>query len=105
MFNKSLFSAAPLHLILFLCIEVLYHSLVQICTMHSKGIDTLSREIHDHIFTVDVNDNCDYKENTKNYNWTEYDFITLNINIRGLYSKISNLNQLIEQVEASGSPP
>ena len=54
---------------------------------------------------TDINDSCDYEDNPKDYSWTEYDFITLNLNIRGLYSKLPELNNLIRLVETSGAPP
>ena len=70
-----------------------------------KGFDNLSQTIFENHFTVDFDDNCDYELDTSNYSWTEDDFIVLNINIRGLYSKIGELNRLVELVEGSGSPP
>ena len=80
--------------------------LVILCTMHThKGFDNLLQEILDNHFTIDFNDNCDYKLDTDSYRWTEDDFIVLNINIRGLYSKTAELNRLVELINGSGSAP
>ena len=73
--------------------------------MPTKGFDNLSREILDSKFTLEINDNCDYEENTKGYTWNEEDFLVLNINIRGLYSKQTNLKNLIDDIELRGQPP
>ena len=76
-------------------------------TMHShtKGFDNLSREILEKHYTIDLTDDCDYEIDTSNYNWTIDDFIILNINIRGLYSKLGDLNRLIERIHRSGAEP
>ena len=73
--------------------------------MHTKRFDNLSQEVTDHPLLMDIDDCCDYEDNPKDYNWTDDDFIILNLNIRGLYSKLSDLNNLINQVETSGAPP
>ena len=49
--------------------------------MHTKGFDNLSREILDSKFVLEINDNCDYEEDTRGYAWNEEDFLVLNINI------------------------
>ena len=91
---------------LMLCTFVSYCTLcTYTITMHTKVLDNLSRERVDHPFMLDINDCCDYKDNTKDYKWTDCDFITINLNIRGLYSKITELNELIKNVESSGSSP
>ena len=56
-------------------------------------------------FVIEGTDNCDYKNSTKDYSWTDSDFVTLNLNIRGLYSKLSDLNALIQCVERGGISP
>ena len=73
--------------------------------MHSKRIDNLSREVVDHPFMSDLDDNCDYEDNTQDFKWNACDFITINLNIRGLYSKTTELNDLIKRVESSGTTP
>ena len=73
--------------------------------MHSKGFDNLSREVFDSKFVLEFNDNCDYEEDTEGYSWTGEDFIVLNINIRGLYSKQTNLKNLINEVASRGKAP
>ena len=75
--------------------------------MHNriKGYDNLSREIFESHFTIDLTDNCDYEMDTSNYDWSSEDFIILNINIRGLYSKLGDLNRLVELINGSGSTP
>ena len=74
-------------------------------TMHSRGFDNLSREIFDSKFVLEINDNCDYEEDIEGYSWNDEDFIVLNINIRGLYSKQTNLKNLIDDVESRGKAP
>ena len=76
-------------------------------TMQSrtKGFDNLSREILEKHYIIDLTDDCDYEIDTENYNWTKEDFVILNINIRGLYSKIGDLNRLVERISLSGSAP
>ena len=71
----------------------------------TKCFDNLSHEILEKHYTIDLTDDCDYEIDTGNYNWTNDDFIILNINIRGLYSKLGDLNRLVEQVSRSGSAP
>ena len=73
--------------------------------MHTKGFDNLSREILDSKFVLEINDNCDYEEDTRGYTWNEEDFLVLNINIRGLYSKQTNLKNLIDEIGLRGEPP
>ena len=73
--------------------------------MNPKRVDKLSRDLVDLPFMLEGTDSCDYEDSTKDYSWTDCDFITLNINIRGLYSKLSDLNALIQRVELGGTPP
>ena len=49
--------------------------------MTNKGFDNLSREIKDSTFASDLNDTCDYAENTKGSEWTENELVALNLNI------------------------
>ena len=72
---------------------------------HSNRYDNLSREILEKHYIIDLTDDCDYETDTENYNWTSEDFVVLNVNIRGLYSKLGDLNRLVEQINASGSTP
>ena len=106
--SKDIMNYLMLHIIqkFVICtftITVLFSSI----KMHSrtKGFDNLSREILENHFTIDLTDNCDYEMDTMNYNWTSKDCIILNINIRGLYSKLGDLNRLVEQISESGSTP
>ena len=100
-----------IELILIAHLHYVLCTVVQICTphhissMHSKRFDNLSRSVVDLPFINEGNDCCDYEDNTKDYNWTSNDFITLNLNIRGLYSKISDLNDLINRVETNQNTP
>ena len=94
--NKKIFTCT--------LISTLWFSFV---TMHprTKGYDNLSREILEKHYIIDLTDDCDYEIDTENYNWTKEDFVVLNVNIRGLYSKLSDLNRLVERINASGSTP
>ena len=73
--------------------------------MHPTRLDNLLREATELPFMIEGTDTCDYEDNIKDYHWTDNDFVTLNLNIRGLYSKLSDLNALIQRTEDSGTPP
>ena len=74
-------------------------------TMNPKRMDNLAREVVDLPFVIEGTDSCDYEDSTKDYTWTDSDFVTLNLNIRGLYSKLSDLAALIQRIEKGGTPP
>ena len=59
------------------------------------GYDELSRDIYETRFSHDTNDSCDYIELTKEINADSEDLILINLNIRGLYSKLGRLNYIL----------
>ena len=69
-----------------------------------KGYDELNQEILDCKYTYDTNDNCDYVELDNDITCNDDDLVILNLNIRGLYSKIGNLVYLIDHTLSEKSP-
>ena len=59
------------------------------------GYDKLRRDIYETRFSHDTNDSCDYIELTKEISADSEDLIVINLNIRGLYSKLGRLNYII----------
>ena len=62
------------------------------------GYDELRRDIFETKFSHDTNDSCDYIELNREIYTDPEDLIVLNLNIRGLYSKLGKLTQLIDNV-------
>ena len=62
------------------------------------GYDELRRDIYETKFNHDMTDTCDYIELDKDINTDPEDLTILNLNIRGLYSKLGKLNHLIDNV-------
>ena len=69
-----------------------------------RGKDQLNQDILESTFTIDLPDNCDYVECNNNINLDRDDLTFLELNIRGLYSKIPNLTQLIDSVSPGKCP-
>ena len=69
-----------------------------------KGYDELNQEILECKYTYDVNDNCDYIELDSGLRTNDDDLVILNLNIRGLYSKIGKLVYLIDHVLSDKTP-
>ena len=55
------------------------------------GFDELGCDIFESRFSHDTNDTCDYIELNKEIDADPEDLIVLNLNIRGLYSKLGKL--------------
>ena len=69
-----------------------------------KGFDELKREVLETQYSYDDNDNCDYIElNSLVSNDTE-DLTILNLNIRGMFSKLGKLCYLIDHVSKNEPP-
>ena len=62
------------------------------------GYDELRRDIFETKFSHDTNDSCDYIELNREIDTDPEDLIILNLNVRGLYSKLGKLTQLIDNV-------
>ena len=90
---------------IFSTLIISYAQCKYISTMHPNRVDNLSQDLADLPFVIEGTDSCDYEDNTKDYHWTDHDFVILNLNIRGLYSKLSDLNTLIHRTEEGGTPP
>ena len=69
-----------------------------------KGFDELDQEILDCKYIYDTNDNCDYTELDNGIITNDDDLTVLNLNIRGLYSKLGNLVYLIDHVLKEKTP-
>ena len=62
------------------------------------GFDELRRDILETKYNYDTNDDCDYIELDRSITKDIEDLMVLNLNIRGLYSKLGNLQYLIDNV-------
>ena len=62
------------------------------------GFDELRRDILETKYNYDTIDDCDYIELDKTVTKESEDLMVLNLNIRGLYSKLGNLQYLIDNV-------
>ena len=62
------------------------------------GYDELKRDILETKYNYDTIDDCDYIELNKTITKEAEDLMILNLNIRGLYSKLGNLTYLIDNV-------
>ena len=60
------------------------------------GFDELNRDVLETKYTYDTNDNCDYIELNRDIETDPDDLIVINLNIRGLYSKLGDLKYLID---------
>ena len=69
-----------------------------------KGYDELNQEILDCKYTYDINDNCDYVEPDSGLITKDDDLVVLNLNIRGLYSKLGNLVYLVDHILKDKTP-
>ena len=69
-----------------------------------KGYDELDREILDCKYTYDINDNCDYAEPDNGLITNNDDLVVMNLNIRGLYSKLGHLVLLIDKLLKDKTP-
>ena len=69
----------------------------------SKGFDDLERPI-DINWQFDKYDDCDYIDLENTVNVTDKDLSVIQLNIRGLSSKINDLNYLINHLQTSGQP-
>ena len=91
-----------IRLILTLCavtniVNILHCKQLNMCVHPINiGYDELRRDIYETRFRHDTNDTCDYIELNREIITDPEDLIVLNLNIRGLYSKLGKLNYLIE---------
>ena len=69
-----------------------------------QGRDQLRQDILETEFTIDLPDNCDYVECNNSITIGDGDLSFLELNIRGLYSKLPDLLQLIDSVSSERSP-
>ena len=95
-----------LNAVYFLCIKITVSCNSETMCVHPavKGYDELNHEILDCKYTYDTNDNCDYVELNNDILTDDDDLVILNLNIRGLYSKIGNLVYLIDHLLKDKSP-
>ena len=83
---------------------VLSNTLATMCLHKNiKGYDDLERPI-DVNWQFDKYDDCDYIDLENNVNVTDKDLSVVQLNIRGLSSKTSDLNHLINHLQISGHP-
>ena len=68
------------------------------------GHDQLRQDILETDFTIDLPDNCDYVEYNNSIIIGDDDLLFLELNVRGLYSKLPYLLQLIDSVSSERSP-
>ena len=69
-----------------------------------RGRDQLQQDILETEFTIDLPDNCDYVDCNNSITIGDGDLSFLELNIRGLYSKLPDLLQLIDSVSSERSP-
>ena len=69
-----------------------------------RGRDQLRQDILETTFTIDLPDNCDYVDCNNSITIGDGDLSFLELNIRGLYSKLPDLVQLIDSVSSDRSP-
>ena len=69
-----------------------------------RGRDQLRQDILETDFTIDLPDNCDYVECNNSVIINDDDLSFLELNVRGLYSKLPYLLQLIDSVSSGRSP-
>ena len=69
-----------------------------------KCYDDLERPV-DINWQFDKYDDCDYINLENTVNVTDKDLSDVQLNIRGLSSKINDLNHLIDHLQTSGQPP
>ena len=69
-----------------------------------RGRDQLRQDILETDFTIDLPDNCNYVECNNSIKIHKEDLSFLELNIRGLYSKVSELIQLLDSVSPERLP-
>ena len=62
------------------------------------GYDELRRDIFETKYNYDTLDDCDYIELDRSITKDKEDLMIVNLNIRGLYSKLGNLHYLIDNI-------
>ena len=87
-----------------LCIFTVWHNGNMCLGNCIRGHDQLRQDILETEFTIDLPDNCDYVDCNNSITIGDGDLSFLELNIRGLYSKLPDLLQLIDSVSSERSP-
>ena len=69
-----------------------------------RGRDVLRRNILETHYTIDLPDNCDYIECDNSINIDPWDVSFLELNIRGMYTKLPELMHLIDHISDNQVP-